>query len=228
MLHLERAEPDTVTLFAVSSNPHSMSRDNSGRDLLIIDGALSADSCSRAVAAMDAGTPEAAEVLEAVIARDDAVRRAAHIEVDEATIAVLEACVESHRPPIERFFELRLGEREGLSVLRYGPGDFFRRHRDWGVVPSWPDAARRRISVVLFLTTSLAVETSGTFSGGALRLFEEDGSSWRDIHPRAGTLVAFPSTAPHEVTPVVDGIRAAVVDWFYGSGGEAVIGGQVR
>jgi len=35
------------------------------------------------------------------------------------------------------------------------------------------------------------------------------------VIPRRGLLVAFPSSTPHEVTPVVDGTRDAVVDWFY-------------
>ena len=37
----------------------------------------------------------------------------------------------------------------------------------------------------------------------------------RDIHPRAGTLVAFLSSTLHEVTPVTAGVRDTVVDWLY-------------
>jgi predicted 2-oxoglutarate/Fe(II)-dependent dioxygenase YbiX len=32
--------------------------------------------------------------------------------------------------------------------------------------------------------------------------------------PTRGTLVAFPADMLHEVTPVVEGTRNAVVDWF--------------
>jgi predicted 2-oxoglutarate/Fe(II)-dependent dioxygenase YbiX len=45
-----------------------------------------------------------------------------------------------------------------------------------------------------------------------LRLYEPES---RDIVPRAGTLVAFPSDVPHEVLHVTSGLRDAVVDWFF-------------
>jgi predicted 2-oxoglutarate/Fe(II)-dependent dioxygenase YbiX len=183
--------------------------------VLILENALDAAMCIQVRQAMDRGTPEAAEILDSQIAHDDRVRRTSHIEVDERTLALLEDCLDAHRERIGECFALSLTEREGISLLRYTAGDFFKRHRDWGIVASWPDAARRRISVVIFLTTSLEMDKSGTFSGGVLRLFDEDGSIVRDIHPRAGTLVAFPSTTLHEVTPVVDGVRDTLVDWFY-------------
>src|SRR5690349_1185538 len=122
-----------------------MSRNSPSRHLLIIDDAFPAASCRRVIAAMDAGTPEAAEVLDDTIAHDDSVRRAAHIEVDAGTFALLDACLEAHRPRLEQFFGVPLNEREGVSLLRYRAGDFFRPHRDRGVAASWPDAARRRV-----------------------------------------------------------------------------------
>jgi predicted 2-oxoglutarate/Fe(II)-dependent dioxygenase YbiX len=171
--------------------------------------------CERVRRAMDAGTPEAAEILEGGFARNEEVRRASHVEVDEDTHAFLEQCFELQRLRLAVFFGDVPGEREGVSLLRYTSGGLFKRHRDWGVVSSWPDAARRRISVILFLTTSRDANPSGTFSGGALRLFDEDGQLSREIHSEAGTLVAFPSTTLHEVLPVTDGVRDTAVDWFY-------------
>jgi predicted 2-oxoglutarate/Fe(II)-dependent dioxygenase YbiX len=182
---------------------------------LIAENVLDAATCERVRRAMDAGASEAAEILEDDIERDDQVRRTSHIEVDERTLALLDECLDAQRHRIERFFATPLAEREGVSLLRYRAGDFFKRHRDWGIVSSWPDAARRRISLVIFLTTSREIDASGTFSGGALRLFDEDDKVTRDIHPQAGTLVAFPSTTPHEVTAIIDGIRDTIVDWFY-------------
>jgi predicted 2-oxoglutarate/Fe(II)-dependent dioxygenase YbiX len=181
----------------------------------LLDNVLDEATCVRVRRAMDTGTPEAAEILDNDITRDDQARRTAHIEVDDDTLAFLEQRLDAQRHAIERFFTIALGPREGLSLLRYRAGDFFRPHRDWGIVPSWPDAERRRISLVLFLTTSRAVDPSGTFSGGALRLFDDEGAVVREVVPRSGTLVAFPSTMLHEVAPVVSGVRDAVVDWWY-------------
>lgn len=167
---------------------------------------------------MDHGVPEAAEVLDREIEVQEDVRRASNIDVDEATLERLEVTFDALRTRMERFFGLLLSRREGVSLLRYAAGGFFKPHRDHGDVESWPDAARRRVSLVLFLCTSHEVDAHGAFSGGALRLHPDDPlASSQDIHPRAGTFVAFLSTTLHEVTPVRDGIRDTAVDWFYGA-----------
>ena len=187
--------------------------------VLVIDGVLDEDACEQIRHAMDRGAPEAAEVLDRTIELQEDVRRSSHIEVDAATLDHLERTLDGQQKRIEQFFGLRLPSREGVSLLRYTAGGFFKPHRDHGYVDSWPDAARRRVSLVLFLCSSREIDAHGTFSGGALRLHYEDAqASSRDIHPRAGTLVAFLSTTLHEVLPVHDGIRDTVVDWCYDGG----------
>ena len=182
----------------------------------VIENALDAESCAQIRRAMDVGVAEAAEVLDEQIELQEDVRRTSHIEVDEATLQRLDRTLDTHRARIEQFFGLSLPEREGISLLRYDAGGFFKPHRDHGYVDSWPGAARRRVSLVLFLTTSCELDPTGTFSGGVLRLhFDEAPARSRDIHPRAGRLVAFLSSTLHEVTPVTAGVRDAVVDWLY-------------
>ena len=158
-------------------------------------------------------------MLDEQIELQDDVRRSSHVEVDEATLRRLDQTLDAHRVRIERFFGLSLPEREGISLLRYAAGGFFKPHRDHGYVDSWPDAARRRVSLVLFLTTSRELDPTGTFSGGVLRLHCDEGpASSQDVHPRAGKLVAFLSSTLHEVTPVTAGVRDTVVDWLYETG----------
>jgi predicted 2-oxoglutarate/Fe(II)-dependent dioxygenase YbiX len=177
-------------------------------------GAVSASVCQQLRAAMDRGMPAAADVLGEAIVRDESARRALEIDVDEAMLRVAEQHLESQRPDIEAFFDLRLGEREGASLLRYHTGGFYGPHRDRADVPSWPDALRRRIAVVLFLNSARAVDPAGGFSGGVLRI--DTGASPLDIYPETGLIVAFPADTVHEVTEVRDGTRDAIVDWFYG------------
>jgi predicted 2-oxoglutarate/Fe(II)-dependent dioxygenase YbiX len=81
-------------------------------------------------------------------------------------------------------------------------------------VQGWAAAARRCVTTVVFLTSSRADEQDGTFAGGTLLLFEGGADTARPVPARAGTLVAFPATVPHEVTVVTDGVRDTVVDWF--------------
>lgn len=165
---------------------------------------------------MDAGPGDAANVLGAAFVRDEGARRALEIEVDAATLQSVEAQLDSLRPALESFFQVRLGDREGASLLRYLPGGFYGPHRDRADVPVWPGAARRRIALVLFLNSSREADAAADLDGGMLRLFADDGSA-TDIHPREGALAAFPADALHEVTTVRDGVRDVVVDWFYGA-----------
>lgn len=165
---------------------------------------------------MDRGPIEAAEVLGSGITTEATVRRASHIEVDDETLAFIEGRLDEVRDTAARFFGVPLTGREGTSVLRYTAGGFFRQHRDRGDVPSWPAAARRRLAVVIFLTTSKESDPSGTFGGGILRLLPDDEADTSiDLHARAGTLVVFPATRLHEVTLVREGVRDAIVDWFF-------------
>ncbi len=183
---------------------------------LVVPDFLTADECRRLRAAMDGDVAEAAEMLGETIDLDQSARRASLIEVEEDTLAFLEERLESARPEAARFFGVTLRGREGPGILRYPPGGFFGPHRDRGDVPAWPDAARRQVALVLFLSTSRDAAPLGTFSGGVLRLFADDGNlSSIDVIPTAGTLVAFPATTLHEVTAVRDGVRDTVVDWFY-------------
>lgn len=132
---------------------------------------------------------------------DQQARRAYEVEVDDDVIVDVQRALETVRPEVARFFDIPLTGDEGPGFVRYLAGGFYRRHCD--VLDEFP----RRISVVLFLTTS-GIESEG----GALRIYGPDAF---DIVPAAGTLVAFPADVPHEVLPVTAGVRDVVVDWFY-------------
>jgi len=182
-------------------------------DVFTLDGALDADRCRWVRAAMDAAACRTAEVLDD---RHDG-RRAMDVEVSDDVIAFVESCLDARREEIAAFFDTPLCGREGAGFLRYEAGGFYGPHVDRAETPSWPDAARRAITIVLFLNSSREANASGEFSGGCLRLFP-DGTTGAhvDVLPKEGTLVAFLSCTPHEVTSVTTGgCRDAVVDWFY-------------
>ena len=154
---------------------------------------------------MDRAASEPAEILGQYISLDSEARKASSVDVDIETLALVEQAIDSERDALAAFFAETLMEREGAGFLRYGPGGFYRPHRDRGSVPSWPDAERRTIAVVVFLNDG--------FSGGVLRLYDDGGI--HEIVPREGTLAAFSAATLHEVAPVIDGTRDTVVDWFY-------------
>jgi len=171
--------------------------------------------CRRVQTAMDAGVPEPSEILGGEIEHVEEVRRASHVEVPQSMLDVIEACLDRQRDAIGAFFGRTLRSREGPSLLRYEAGDFYRPHVDRADVPSWPDAAERQVTVVLFLDSSRDRDPAGGFAGGLLRVFPGGpGTAPVEIAATRGTLVAFPSETQHEVTRVTGGRRDVVVDWF--------------
>lgn len=169
---------------------------------------------------MDAGSEEAADVLDTAITTQPDVRRAAHVDLDDDLIEEIEYALEQQRHAIETFFGTPLAEREGPSILRYRDGGFYKRHRDRGEMASWPGAARRHCAVVVFLNSSRTAGDAGAFDGGTLDLHFDEGTV--RVEPEAGMLVAFPADVLHEVKTVRDGVHDTIVDWFY----EQPVGGR--
>jgi len=186
----------------------------------LIPGFLDAATCRRLRDAMDRGAAIPAEVLGSEIVIDDSARRVSDVEVDRSTLAVVELKLESARAVIQAYHGLPIIEREGPSFLRYGPGGFYRRHCDQAAEAAWPDAARRQVSLVIFLNSSRSVPEPDEFSGGELVMFPEDlaevpAGEPIEIVPLEGSLIAFRAATAHEVRPVFVGVRDVIVDWFY-------------
>ena len=66
--------------------------------------------------------------------------------------------------------------------------------------------AKRRLSATVQLSAP------EDYDGGSLEL--RDGAAVRTATREAGSLVAFPSTTLHRVTPVTRGVRYALVAWY--------------
>ena len=170
--------------------------------------------------AMHQGVVEPAEVLHAAVTLDVTARRAESIDVNPETLGVVEALLDAACPAIGAACQIPVQGREGAGFLRYEPGGFYRRHRDRGSAADWPGAARRLISVVVFLNNSSSEPAPGTFGGGELLVCSEPPGGAGTmapvtIVPRQGTLVAFDASTPHEVCPVHWGTRDVIVDWYY-------------
>jgi predicted 2-oxoglutarate/Fe(II)-dependent dioxygenase YbiX len=182
--------------------------------IFIAEHAMDNATCRRVQAAMDAGVREPTEVIEDDMTLVEDVRRASHIEVPPAIFELIDAHLDAQRSAIAAFFDWRLDGREGVNLLRYETGGFYKPHVDRADLPAWPPAARRLVTVILFLESSREADPAGGFGGGLLRLYSDDEDTPVEIVPKRGMLVAFPADTLHEVTPVVDGHRDTVVDWF--------------
>jgi len=88
-----------------------------------------------------------------------------------------------------------------MLVSRYGPGMAYGLHVDDAIMKG----ARTDLSFTLFLSGPEESEGGG--------LIVDDPIEERVIHPAAGDLVLYPTSALHRVEPVRAGERVAVVGW---------------
>lgn len=105
---------------------------------------------------------------------------------------------------------------DGPYFLSYGPGSFFRSHRDVGAADDPVSMTTRRWSLILYLNGREPEGALPTFDGGALTLYDAArGAANRRlvIIPRPGLLALFRSSLLHEVMMVREGTRYAVVGW---------------
>lgn len=181
--------------------------------LLIRAGFFAPQDCERIRRGMDHGENDAAEIVGDAIATRETVRRGRSIEIDTSLLEFVEARIDGARPAIERTIRRPLGQREGTGFLRYHVGGFYRQHRDRGTVAGWPPAAKRLVTVVVFLNGGIP-GGQRDFEGGHLCLYPVSGAPI-EISPETGLLVAFPADLLHEVRPVLSGTRDTAIDWFY-------------
>lgn len=88
-----------------------------------------------------------------------------------------------------------------LILSRYRPGESYGLHVDDALM----GGVRTDVSFMLFLWDP------ETYEGGALEI--EDTLEARQVRLPAGSVVVYPSTTLHRVTPVTRGERLAVVGW---------------
>jgi predicted 2-oxoglutarate/Fe(II)-dependent dioxygenase YbiX len=182
--------------------------------LLILPAFFDVRVCEWIRRGMDHGAEDAADIVGDEIATRNTVRRGRSLEVDAQLLEFVETRIEGARPAIERTVGRPLGEREGTGFLRYPAGGFYRQHRDRGKVAGWPAAAKRLMTVVVFLNGGVQHAARRDFEGGQLCLYPARGTPI-EIPPETGLLVAFPADCLHEVRPVLTGTRDAAIDWFY-------------
>ena len=102
-------------------------------------------------------------------------------------------------------YDLRgIYESDAPAIARYSASDTgqFRAHVDAGALHS-----TRKLSYVVQL------DHSGAYAGGDLYFSELAVSAPRE----QGSLVLFPSTLTHCVTPVITGTRHVIVGWIHGT-----------
>ncbi|HEV7165970.1 MAG TPA: 2OG-Fe(II) oxygenase [Gammaproteobacteria bacterium] len=116
-----------------------------------------------------------------------------------------DALVRRALPEIQRCFNFRVTQHEVFKVIRYDAGaGYFRPHRD----NESRDTQHRRFAMTLNLNT-------GAYAGGELH-YPEFGPDLYE--PELGGAAIFSCSLLHEVMPVTQGKRYAVLGFFFGEG----------
>ena len=109
----------------------------------------------------------------------------------------------------EANWNFAINEREDIQFATYENGAFYDYHRDCNVETE----RYRKLSV------SVQLSSLSSYSGGNLMLK----NMWGEINLpmdegvyKQGSIVVFPSLLLHTITPVTQGIRYSLVQWFSG------------
>jgi SM-20-related protein len=182
---------------------------------------IDAETCARIVAEIrSAPTTQAPVYIEGSpdLVHED-VRRATSLHPSAETIDWVQERLLQQLPALSAHFKLDLTGCERPQFLVYRAGDFFVRHQDGNSEQLEFDHLRvRRISIVVFLNDAATELEPDTFRGGAL-LFCREGDAQQQsvtfpLWGETGLLVAFASETLHEVTPVTDGERFTIINFF--------------
>jgi SM-20-related protein len=199
-------------------------------DVFLRPAFLSDVECAELLAEMDAVPQVEGGVRETDRPEADSIdrtgRSALDCEVSEHTIQSIAQRICRVAPQIAEHFDQALAEYEMPHFVVYGPGDFYRSHRDLYSDVAVPEPiSRRRLSVVIFLNDGLDANdedepgragTMDRYGGGLLRLCSHEAhefaspDAW-DVPARRGLLVAFRADTWHEVTPITVGRRYTIV-----------------
>ena len=109
-----------------------------------------------------------------------------------------------------RYFRFDLSGLVDFQYALYGgtEGGHFDWHKDYGRDPSDPGQEPRK------LTLSLQLSAPSDYEGCELQV---RGGHQIDTAPKErGTLIAFPANVLHQVTPIISGVRRALVVWAVG------------
>ncbi|MGE5624036.1 MAG: 2OG-Fe(II) oxygenase [Bacillota bacterium] len=133
------------------------------------------------------------------------MRRDIYLQEGSWLERVKDALVRRVLPEINRCFNFQVTQHEVFKVIRYDAGaGYFRPHRD----NESRDTQHRRFAMTLNLNT-------GAYQGGELH-FPEFGP---DLYaPERGAAAIFSCSLLHEVMPVTQGSRYALLGFFFGEG----------
>jgi predicted 2-oxoglutarate/Fe(II)-dependent dioxygenase YbiX len=185
-------------------------------DLYSVKSFLKEEICREFIAEMrNSAASPALTYGKGAAAIDDNVRRVKRVHPSPQSVELIRRGLEEQRESIAGHFVVSLTGLEEPQFLCYGVGDFFVAHQDGntGLVNLESDRTRR-VSVTVFLNSQLEEQHSDSYTGGSLVFSDWRTGARQEVFGEAGMLVAFRSELTHEVLPVTQGERYAIVSWY--------------
>jgi prolyl 4-hydroxylase len=185
-----------------------------GSEILLIEDLLDLDTCQQVMeVAEHCGFGEAKVLMGAV---DPQVRDSGMLALDrrdptlKSTNALMLQGVNIIQEALYRWYGIRFSRPEPCSVLRYGPGQQYKRHVDNILLSS------------RFMEVEQGVPTRDVSIVGYLNDDFEGGETFFDrqnikVAPKRGSAIVFPAyyTHPHQALPVRSGQKYAWTTWLY-------------
>jgi PKHD-type hydroxylase len=168
---------------------------------LVFTGIFSAEECRRVIGLSENRRQRAGTMM---YARPN-VRKStiAWIDIQEDSQWLYEKVWNTFKA-VNRWFKFELlGLVDEIQFARYGVGDCFGWHLDTG----GGQTSTRKLSM------SVQLCDDDEYSGGDLELCA---CPQLDPRRRRGTIIVFPSSLAHRVTPITRGLRCSLVAWAHG------------
>jgi predicted 2-oxoglutarate/Fe(II)-dependent dioxygenase YbiX len=180
------------------------------------DGVVSRSDCRSVVECMAGAVTLAGGVLrQSQDSVDPRLRRCSeHVVGSEQAAVVVRAMREIAGQMIDTTVAL-----DGPKFCGYGPGEYFRAHRDRSADPLDPPVVRaRRFTLVCLLNDDDPAGGLPVFDGGALVVHAPRDNGRvepRNLRMRAGSVAVFAADLLHEVRPVRSGMRYTAIGWLF-------------
>ena len=178
-----------------------------------IDNVFTNEDLDKIIEIGEGGLPAASPIKKAVIDgnKEDLERRSSSISWLNSTVDnnkwIFGKLTGAIHHMNEKFFQYDIFRLEALQFTRYDASnqEFYTRH---------VDALSKHYGYQRKLSFSLLLTDPNEYDGGDLVLHYQHDPSYAP--KERGTIVFFPSTLLHEVTPVTRGVRYSLVGWVHG------------
>jgi prolyl 4-hydroxylase len=188
---------------------------NLGADILLFERLLAPELCQHIIQITECYQLEPARIeigsIENLIRSNDLLFLGnEHNSLLASTNQLLLEKLNIVRQYLDRDYGVKFTHTEACSILRYRPGQFYKRHIDNFLLSShFEEVVRgvpiRDVSVVGYLNEN--------FTGGET-FFDRQGLT---VKPQQGSAIVFPSdyTHPHQSLPVITGQKYAFTSWLF-------------